>query len=707
MAVCFGCGSDDPEVNADNTSPGEDPGEVEIIEAALLRVDSGCDTYKGAHPLVPDHPTEVLEYVFCADGTAEKRWNPNPGAPMPGPWDGAGTWSYDGNELTITTTAAGPGGPPTGVDTYGVAFTYDDGGTEKLDLYSLAQTAPGDGSTIIGSYASEIGITVDLPGLVDMDAVSTIEMQVTDGNPASWAQTVTRVVTCPLSSGIGCIGVQTGTFVIDTNGTVSMPGSLYELGSTYVLQVDDTLVLERKPNETCKDADGDGFFSQEGCGTEVDCNDDDADVNPAVIEAAFGDPACRDQADNDCDGLTDGEDGGCKGCIDDGDCDDGNACTDEVCLDGGCMYTGRDADGDGFVDDACDGTDCDDSDENVNPGVTEGPEGDVTCSDQIDNDCDGVTDVSDGGCSGQGYLPVDSINPLSVGRSQSLSTFTLIMDGYQWLNVALTSEVILLDNENKMALWIYDGQDVGGLLFAHNAELAGKEIVISDTEHDRVIVIEAANDIYSSDPGFQMVWNSDDDTGLSLDYPNDANFLANGNLLITDRDNHRVIEVNRSTGEIEWQFGVTDQPGNDDEHLNGPHNADRLSDGNMIVADSLNYRILEVDPQGDIVWEYAPSGGDALNWPRDADVLDNGNVLITDSYFYRGGVPGATEGRVIEVTRAGEVVWEYKISFLTFSDAYEADKLDNGNILISFPGLANGAVKEVDYSTRQVVWQAP
>jgi outer membrane protein assembly factor BamB len=261
-----------------------------------------------------------------------------------------------------------------------------------------------------------------------------------------------------------------------------------------------------------------------------------------------------------------------------------------------------------------------------------------------------------------------------------------------------TAEVILLNNENKMALWIYDGQDAGGLLFAHNAELSGNEMIISDTDHDRVIIAEATNSIYSSDPGFQVVWDSDVDADLSLDYPNDANFLPNGNLLITDRDNHRVIEVNRATGEIEWQFGETGHPGNDEEHLNGPHNADRLSDGNTIIADSDNDRILEVDSLGEVVRLYHPGGTDRLKWPRDADVLDNGNVLITDS----------TNGRVIEVNGAGELVWEYKIRiFGTFTAPYEADRLDNGNILISCPGLSAGAIYEVAYSSKEIVWQLP
>ena len=42
--------------------------------------------------------------------------------------------------------------------------------------------------------------------------------------------------------------------------------------------------------------------------------------------------------------------------------------------------------------------DCDDTNPNVSPGATEGPFGDPTCSDGLDNNCDGLTDSSDTGC---------------------------------------------------------------------------------------------------------------------------------------------------------------------------------------------------------------------------------------------------------------------------------------------------------------------
>jgi hypothetical protein len=56
-----------------------------------------------------------------------------------------------------------------------------------------------------------------------------------------------------------------------------------------------------------------------------------------------------------------------------------------------------DNDGDGFGDPASSGCtfpgwDCDDSDPDVNPAAGEGPFGDATCDDGVDNDCNGLAD---------------------------------------------------------------------------------------------------------------------------------------------------------------------------------------------------------------------------------------------------------------------------------------------------------------------------
>ena len=107
--------------------------------------------------------------------------------------------------------------------------------------------------------------------------------------------------------------------------------------------------------------DGDGY-NDAACGGN-DCDDGDFFVNPGVAEV------CDDGVDNNCDGNIDE---GCSSC--------------------------PDADGDGYEDAACGGTDCDDGNFFVNPGAVE------ICDDGIDNDCNGDIDGDDAAC-GSSCLP--------------------------------------------------------------------------------------------------------------------------------------------------------------------------------------------------------------------------------------------------------------------------------------------------------------
>ena len=136
------------------------------------------------------------------------------------------------------------------------------------------------------------------------------------------------------------------------------------------------------PVVICNDVDADGYgnplsFLCPSMG--LDCDDTNANVNPGETEGPVGDATCSDGLDNDCNGLTDAEDPNCQGAV----------CTDN--------------DEDGYGDPAsaaCTSPelDCDDTNANVNPGETEGPVGDATCSDGLDNDCNGLTDADDPNC---------------------------------------------------------------------------------------------------------------------------------------------------------------------------------------------------------------------------------------------------------------------------------------------------------------------
>lgn len=129
---------------------------------------------------------------------------------------------------------------------------------------------------------------------------------------------------------------------------------------------------------TCTDDDFDGFYAEESCGTAVDCDDTNPDVNPGAVEITC------DGIDNNCNGLVDDFPGASTSCA-----IPGEVCGIYVCnnfnlweLSPACT----DADSDGYFAEAGCGTavDCDDANSAVNPGTTE-----LDVCDGIDINCDG------------------------------------------------------------------------------------------------------------------------------------------------------------------------------------------------------------------------------------------------------------------------------------------------------------------------------
>jgi hypothetical protein len=109
--------------------------------------------------------------------------------------------------------------------------------------------------------------------------------------------------------------------------------------------------------------------------------------------------------------------------------------------------------------------------------------------------------------------------------------------------------------------------------------------------------------------------------------------------------------------------------GEDGDHgtLYEQHNPDYIPEERggpaVLVADSENARIVEyqrVDENWTRTWEWAD---ERVQWPRDADRLPNGNTLITD-----------TNGkRLIEVAPNGSIVWSVQLSH-----PYDAERLGTG-----------------------------
>jgi hypothetical protein len=176
-----------------------------------------------------------------------------------------------------------------------------------------------------------------------------------------------------------------------------------------------------------------------------------------------------------------------------------------------------------------------------------------------------------------------------------------------------------------------------------------------------------------------------------LNTPVFAAALPNGDVLITDQANERVIEVNREH-DIVWQYGETGKTGSGPNQLNNPNSCELLANGRILIADENNNRVIEVNREHQIKWEYGePSNTTLIKGAAFASRLPNGDTLITD----------AGNSRVLEVTPGKSVVWSYVTNTRPESVAEplptRAVRLKNGNTLIS--DQFNEQVIEVNHET--------
>lgn len=143
---------------------------------------------------------------------------------------------------------------------------------------------------------------------------------------------------------------------------------------------------------------------------------------------------------------------------------------------------------------------------------------------------------------------------------------------------------------------------------------------------------------------------------------NDVELLADGRVMVSLRNQDQVVFLDRETGLIEsWTLGEDDAHGT----LHEQHNPDYINESNggpaVLVADSENSRILEYQRDGDS-WERSWVWSDSqMQWARDADRLPNGHTLITDTHG----------DRVLEVDPEGEVVWS-----MAYPGGYDSERLD-------------------------------
>ena len=92
--------------------------------------------------------------------------------------------------------------------------------------------------------------------------------------------------------------------------------------------------------------------------------------------------------------------------------------------------------------------------------------------------------------------------------------------------------------------------------------------------------------------------------------------------------------------------------------VSGGFVAERLPNGNTLIACGSAHRVIEVDPQDKIVWEIVQNDipGNTLGFAAGIVRLANGNTVICN--WSRHGSASKDQAFVFEITPEKKVVWE-------------------------------------------------
>ncbi|MFC1498884.1 aryl-sulfate sulfotransferase [Verrucomicrobiota bacterium] len=154
---------------------------------------------------------------------------------------------------------------------------------------------------------------------------------------------------------------------------------------------------------------------------------------------------------------------------------------------------------------------------------------------------------------------------------------------------------------------------------------------------------------------------------------NNLEVLPNGDILTTFRCINTCAIIDKQTGKIKWKWGA--------DELCHPHNPTPLDNGNVLIFDNgvhrkdsyADYsRIVEVNPDtNEIVWEYksTPITEFYSTFCGGAHRLPNGNTFICE----------ANKGRLFEVTKEGDIAWEYLSPFYSLNQDVGDDARDFGH----------------------------
>ena len=229
-------------------------------------------------------------------------------------------------------------------------------------------------------------------------------------------------------------------------------------------------------------------------------------------------------------------------------------------------------------------------------------------------------------------------------------------NGNLLLNTA--AAIVTEMSPQKEVVWKYEAKPKAGYkgrVEVHAFQrLADGNTMVAESGNRRIVEVNKEGKIVKEIP-------------LVVDHPDPhrdtrlARKLDNGHYLVCHEGDGCVREYDEN-GKVVWTYkldlgGRPRAPGHGPEaHGTEVFSAIRLANGNTMIGGGNNNRVLEVDPKGKIVWslDQKELPGITLAWVTTLEVLPNGNLIVGNCHA------GPENPQLFEVTRDKKVVWSFR-----------------------------------------------
>ncbi len=214
-----------------------------------------------------------------------------------------------------------------------------------------------------------------------------------------------------------------------------------------------------------------------------------------------------------------------------------------------------------------------------------------------------------------------------------------VPDGGFLVADAYNHRVVRFDR-NMRPTWNYSGRRGGGeaeLFWPRSGRYVGPDLyIIADSRNGRLLQVDGNGRTLRELDSYSL----DGQRRRSRD-PHDFDMDENGDLLVVDSSLGLVLHVNWR-GEARWAYGLNGE-------LRDPHEARFTPDQGCLICDTGHSRVLEVSPDGAVVWELCRSSLGPLSAPRWCEPLPNGRYVIVDT----------GNNLIVCVDREGDALWSF------------------------------------------------